>query len=292
MQIFKPVIARMFACDHASALAWQRLLLCCGLLAVVTLVMTGCESTPQASADDANATELIAQADAAYDRGEYVTAYRTAIRVANRQNNPDRHLAAYIAGMSTWKLRDYTNAAFYLDSAKQAADPQLAADAQAALGLVHAETGQHDKAVAELLAAAPNLTGNDRANAYLFAAISQQKLGQRTSARTNLLLAQRYATDAAIRDQVNELLGVTGYTLQTGAFTKDQNARKAAQELAAKAQPLNIGRTRILAITRDGRQFYRVQIGQFVSTEAANRARNTLKSATGLESIITPLSAR
>lgn len=266
------------------------------LLGVATLVltgaMTGCESTPQASPDDAKAPQLLADADAAYDRGEYVTAYRTAIRVANRDTNPDRYLAAYIAGMSTWKLRDFTNAEFYLDMARQSPDPQLAADARAALGLVYAEMGQHEKAVRELLAAVPKLTGNDRANAYLFAAISQQKLGQRPAARSNLILAQRFATDAGIRDQINELLGVTGYTLQSGAFSKEQNARKAAQNLAQRASSLNLGRTRILVVNREGRRFYRVQIGEFSSTDAANRARNSLRSATGIEAIITPLAVR
>ena len=261
------------------------------LSVAMILALTGCQSSGP-STDDANSDQLLAQADELYDRGEYVSAYRTAIRVANRENNPDRYLAGYIAGMSTWKLKDYVNARYYLKIAKQSRDPQLAADAQAALGLVQAELGKHREAVSELLEAAPKLTGNDRANAYLFAAISQQKLGQQQSARTNLLLARRYATAPGIRDQINDLLGVTGYTLQTGAFTKEPNARKAAQQLATTAAPLNLGRTRILSITRDGKRYYRVQIGEYASVAAANRARNSLSKNTGMESIIAPLSAR
>lgn len=266
------------------------------LMIALTFTLGGCETVTSVKqmlgADDINSEQLLAEADEAYDKGEYVTAYQTAIRVANREGNPDRYLAAYIAGMSQLKLRDYNTTTYYLNLAKQSPDPQLAADAQAGLGLFYADWGSHRKAITELLAAAPKLTGNDRANAYLFAAISQQKIGQRANARTNLLLAQRYATAPSLKNQIDQMIGVTGYTLQTGAFTKETNARQAAQELATKARPLNLGKARILVINRDGKRFYRVQVGQFASTESANQARNALNQSTGLHAIITPLSAR
>ena len=268
-----------------------------GSVALLAMVFTlgGCASNSSTNKGSGwmstgQSAKLLTEANQAYDREQYVTAYRKAIQVANREHNPDRFLAAYIAGMSTMKLRDHPKAVFYLDIAKQSSDRQLAADAEAALGLNHAQMGKHDLAIRELLNAAPGLQGNDKANAYLFAAISQQKLGRRSAARTNLLLASQNATDPALRQQINQLLGVTGYTLQTGAFTKENNARTAAQKLAGQARPLNMGQARILVITQNGRKFYRVQIGRFTSFDSANRSRNDLRNRTGVSSIIVPLS--
>lgn len=255
------------------------------VLLVLALVLPGCQSYGERRATP----ELLDEANTAYEQGKYVTAYRAAIQVANRENDPNRYVAAYIAGMSMWKLSELGAAENYLEQAGDSPDLQLAADADAALGLVYADLGKHQQAVNRLERAAPQLTGNDKAKAYLFAAISQQKLGQRAAARQNLIKARRYASDPQIREQIQQLLGVTGYTLQTGAFTKEQNARQAAQQLIAQTRSLSFGSPRILVVTKDGRRFYRVQIGSFSSFQQANSQRNALKAATGVEAIIVPL---
>lgn len=258
-------------------------------LAVVGGLLSGCATNDPIDVESGPPAEILAHANDAYDHGAYVTAYRNAIQLANRTREPEHYLAAYIAGMSLWKLDDRSRAVYYLSIAKNSPDSGLAADALAALGLIHAEMGKHEQAVKELLAAAPKLAGDDCANAYLFAAISQQKLGQQAAARSNLLIAQRYAADPAIRSQINQLLGVTGYTLQTGAYTKEANARQAAGRLLTQSSSLNLGSPRILVITKDGKRYYRVQLGQFATVDSANRGRNTLRSAANVEAIIVPL---
>src|SRR5690606_32472204 len=197
---------------------------------------------------------------AAYDAGRYEQAYQQAARLSTT-NSPHATTAAYIAGMSAVQLERLQSASRYLQVAAQSDDPQLATDAKATLGLVYARLNRHDLAARTLVEAAGRLSGQDRANAYYYAALSEQKLGRWPQARTNLTLARAHSREDTFRQRVEEQLNVTGFTIQIGAFGSEDNAQKAAADVAQQAGTLRIGTPRIQqAATSEGQTMLLVQV--------------------------------
>ena len=102
--------------------------------------------------------------------------------------------ASYIAGLSAYRLSHSAAAAGHLQSASRSGLTNVSADAQVTLGRLYAEQNRHSQAASAYLAAAPKLTGQAKANAYYYAAKSQQSLGQWTTARSHLLYAKRLSS--------------------------------------------------------------------------------------------------
>jgi tetratricopeptide (TPR) repeat protein len=244
----------------------------------LSMMLAGCESRSY--------PQVLADASAAFNAGDYDSAYRDSIRVVRNSEGDMRYEAAFIAGSSAYKKGDLRSAALYLRRAALSKDPTLAADASATLGMVFAELGRyHDSAVA-LLDASQHLAGEDRARAFFYAAIAQQKLGRWPQARTNLILARGATSDEAFREQVNDQLHVTGYTLQTGAFSSAGNAEQAVGALQSRAADASVGQPRVSTETANGRTIYHVQIGEFTSFDSARQARTRLGES---QAIIVPL---
>jgi tetratricopeptide (TPR) repeat protein len=260
---------------------WTRIVGCAGLCLWVGAV-TGCAASNGGVGGDA-----LASAKASYQAGQYEQAYRLAV---SRTQGDGRTAAqaAYLAGMSAQKLRRVDDAERYLRQASQGTDAGVAGDAMVALGLLYAEHGRHAQAAATFLAVAPRLTGDGRAQAYLHAALSQQKLGQFAQARTNLSLAMGATQNPALRARISDVMAVTGYTLQVGAFGDQARALAAAQAIAPRAVQLNLGQP-VLAPRTDatGRTLTAVQLGSFATFDAANRAKAQLGDASA---VIVPLS--
>src|SRR5690606_25084598 len=141
----------------------------------------------------------VADASAAYQAGQYQRAYRQAAAVASTAGAPNRDQAALVAGLAAQQLNDWDAAERYLLQAAFSDDPLVAGDALASLGLAYAKREQYGKSAQALLKAAPRLQGQDRANAYFYAAIAQQKLGQWAQARTNFVLARNASSDPSFR---------------------------------------------------------------------------------------------
>jgi tetratricopeptide (TPR) repeat protein len=232
----------------------------------------------------------LAEASAAYQAGEFEQAFRDASAVADFRRAENRDEAALVAGMAARQLDNPRRAERYLLQAAFSDDGSIAGEALASLGLMYAEREEYDRSADALLKAAPRLTGQDRANAYFYAAIAQQKMGQWAQARTNLVLARAASADSGFRERVNEQLAVVGYTLQLGAYRDPANAQRRADELSEQADAANLGRPRVAQTTdRAGATLSVVQVGQFSTFQSAMQARDAL----GInEVVIVPLASQ
>ena len=212
-----------------------------------------------------------------YESGDYSGAYKLA-REAESYGPADRRLdAAYVAGLSAYRLNRLTTAAQYLTRAAGSADRRLSGDAMASLGMVYGQMGRYGDATRVLLQAADRLDGHDAANAYYYAAVMQRKNGQWPQARTNLILARSLSPDAGFRERVDRELHVAVYTLQTGAFASAANARRAAHRLVPEAARLQLGAPRVVQTTaHNGRPMALVQVGRFDTYDGAVSARQRL----------------
>lgn len=233
-------------------------------------VLSGCQ---------ADGTDDMKAIDAAFERGDYKTAYSKSTRIVMLPTStPDNagH-AMYMAGMSAFRLNDLPNAQMYLERAIQSSDPRLVANARAMLGLVSTQQGLYDKAAENLVAAAEAMEGQDKANAYFYAGAAQQKSGRWPQARVNLSMALSYSKDEGFRQKVREQLKITGYTLQLGAFSSEDAGGKLAARYAAKAAELKLGAPRVVKSTDpDGKTLHLVQVGQFTSFPTAIMWRDKL----------------
>lgn len=252
-------------------------------MTVLLAAVVGCQA-PQTSQSSglASSREL-------YAAGQYPQALQRSRAIADLPTSPqrDREHAAYIAGLSAYRLRDLDTAQQYLQVAVLSDNPSLSGDARATLGLVFSERGSYGLAADNLLAAAQRMTGQNKANAYFYAGVAQQKHGRWPQARTTLSLAKSSSSDAAFRQRVDEQLKITGYTLQLGAFSVESNANTAAQRVAAKAAELRLGAPRVVpASDPSGRRLYLSQVGQFSSWPTALMARDNLGTTSA---IVVPL---
>ncbi|MCX5659135.1 MAG: SPOR domain-containing protein [Planctomycetota bacterium] len=227
---------------------------------------------------------------AAYTNGDYRGAYDQGHAISESPIQPlsARQKAAYFAGLSAYRLNNLDRAQQELTLASQSPDKQISADAKATLGLVFDAQGRYGLASDSLMDAAQTMTGQDKANAYFYAARAQQKMGRWPVARTSLSMALSNSRDPAFRARVQEQMRITGFTIQTGAFEVEDNARTAAEQLANKVASMRLGRPRVVASVDPGsqRRLYLVQVGQFTSWPTALQARDRIATT---KSIIVPL---
>ncbi len=260
---------------------WRGLQAWGGCLVGVVLLVGGCAGSPT--------PDRFAGMYQAYERGAYDQAYDEAVRLERAATGYQRDQAVYMAGLAAQRLGRRQDALFYLQEAARSDDRKLAGDATASLGLLYAEMGQYALSARMLLDAAQMLEGQDRANAFFYAAISQQKLGRQAQARTNLWLAHGASRDSDFRRRVLDQLTVTGYTLQVGAFHNRENAQRAAEQLAQRTTEFRLSAPRLIDGTdSSGQRTTFVQVGNFSTFESARRARERL-GVTG--AIIVPLAA-
>lgn len=234
----------------------------------------------------ASDTQGLSSAQSDLAAGRYEQAYNTSSMIVANPAQPERtrERAAYIAGLSAYRAKSYDKAHEYLQYAAATPDNKLRGDAKATLGLVYSERENFPLAAKNLLEAAELMSGPDKANAYFYAGVAQQKQGLWATARTTLSLALSAGEDSAFRDRVKDQLRVTGYALQTGAFSSEDNARKMAESLYDKARKNSMIAPRVVsAMDQNGKgKLYLVQLGAFSSWPTALMARETLKPTTAI----------
>lgn len=268
----------------------------CLLAVLILLPLAGCRSSGlkgtalEGSYVDYGPTGTLDQATAAYQAGQYQTAFNIAGPIADDIYADDRVGAAYIAGLAAKQLGRLQSATRFLNQALSSNDKSLKTDAAATLGMVYSQQGNYQPAADNLLYAGANLTGEDQAQAYYYAGIAQQKLGYWSQARTTLILARGRTADASLRQQIDQQIAVTGWTLQVGAFGQPDLAHEQAEQVAARAQSLGLGLPRLVpGRASDGTPMTFVHVGQFTSYQSASRYRDEL-GAPGV--IIRALSTR
>ncbi|MBI1337851.1 MAG: hypothetical protein GC164_12945 [Phycisphaera sp.] len=243
---------------------WSRaILLVCGLSLAL-----GCATQRRVEVD---------RAGSAYVKGDYAAAYRWAVPVAVDSSSPQRHEAAYLAGLAAYQLRDLGNAERYLSLSRQSTDPRTAGDSMATLGMVLSEQSRYDEAAQSLEQAAGKLDGRNRVNAWYYAGIARQKLGQWTQGYSDLQQAWRQTTDPAMRQTLAEQMRARAFAIQTGAFAEVENARRAAQAIASKTLSLGLGLPRLMRSTdANGKPLTLVHVGRFGDYASAGRMMPSL----------------
>jgi len=239
-----------------------------GVLTAAAALAGGCQS---------NSFEArMNRAGAAYDAGDYDTAYREGSTVARNDEGELGDAGAFVAGTAAYRRGDMRSAVTYLQRAVKSNDPAMAGDAGATLGLAYADLGWHHSSAEALLSAAKLLGGEDKARAYFYAAVSQQKMGRWAQARTNLILARGTTADEAFQGKCDDQLRVTGYTLQTGEYRTAADAEQASTSLQERSLPLDIGKSRVTPAQHGEATVMSVQVGEFSSFDSARQARSRL----------------
>lgn len=244
----------------------KRYALC--LVVIVGLAWVGCVGqTPS----------RLKSAQIAYQREDYATALRQSQMILDHGHPELGDEAAYLAGASAYQLGQTRRAERHFRRAARSTDHDLSGQALASLGLILLEQGRHQAAAGTLINAATRLKDQPRANAYLHAAIAQQKLGWWDQARTNLSLARSGSRNAAFRERVAHRMRVEGFSLQMGAFSDDANARRAVINITATATKLRLGTPRLVKVTNHQQQrLTLVQLGNFSTYDAALAVKNQL----------------
>ena len=238
-----------------------------GIAIVVAITaLTGCRSS-----EPIGTIEL---ANAAYNQGDYENAFRIGRSIAERPSL-DSDEGAYLAGLAAGELGDTKQAVKYLKQAAEGYDPQLAADAGLMLGLAYSGLERYADAADALLEAAPVLTGEERAKAYYYAAIAQQRLGRWAPARDALILAKASSNDPDFRQQIEDQLAVDGYTLQVGSFGSAAEAQDEAERLRPVAEAADVAPPSVWADpTMPGRLV--VHVGHFSTYRSAGTYRDRM----------------
>jgi len=249
------------------------------------LWVVGCVMGAMAlQACESSGMDRIDMADRAYRKGDFTTAYREAQQAMRSNHGNLKNEAAYMAGISAYRLKDSSSAVYYLKEASSGNGSQLAGDALAMLGVIYAEQGKYPESVQAQLQAVKHLpAGPDRANAYYYAAKAQQKMGQWSQARANLRSARSASQDEAFRRDVGHELDAGAFTLQIGAFTDRTNAQRAAENLATRTSTLKLASPRLVpAKDAQRRKLTLVQVGRFSTYADAESARQQLRPLTAI----------
>lgn len=249
----------------------------------VGISLPGCETTPK--------TGSLTQAIADYNAQRYAQSHERAASVMASARGTEREQAAYIAGLSAYRLGQFDEAERRLLWAAQATDPQIAAKSKAMLGQVRMEQGRPREAATYFADAARGLAGEDARQCAHHAAVAYQQCGDVASSRYWQAEAQRIAASstsfATAAGHYNNN-GAVSFTLQAGAFEDRRRAQRAADQVKSLAIREGLGEVRIVP-HRDarGKRLYLVQFGRFATRSDAAEARSRLGR---LELIVTPIS--
>jgi septal ring-binding cell division protein DamX len=250
--------ARLSLSFHAMSLR-NRSLGSLLLLACVTATLSACNS-PQHNAG-------VNLALASYNAQHYDQAQTQATEAMTKLHTPQREEAAYLAGLSAYRLGRIDDAERHFMAACASPDTPTAAKAKAMLGEVRLDQHRPREAATLFSEAAPSFKGDDAKRCAASAAIAYQQSGDAASSK-------RWA------DAANGVTGApsetnrSGFTLQVGAFKEKNRAQRAAEEAQRLAKREGLGEVRIIP-RRDerGQPMYLVQFGSFPTREAAAAAR-------------------
>jgi len=260
----------MFIFLHAHASRRLSRLIAFALTLAVSLSIIGCEST------GSGVNGQLATAYQSYHSGNYAAAYSQAKPFADSYGSASTE-GAYLTGLSAFQLRNGSEAERYLHQAVRGEDRTIGGQSMAMIGRIYAGQNRHERAIEAYAEAARRLTGEDRANALFYTALSQQSLGQWEPARINLIMAKQASSDAAFITKVDSYVGVRAWTVQVGAYSDQRNAQSAATNISGKTNSMLMGTPRLVPATdANGKKLVLVQVGQFPSEFAAMSARNRL----------------
>ena len=155
------------------------------LLSMLLASLAGCESTPRAGDLD--------QALSDYEAGRYALAHSRATEAISGATGSDRQNAAYLAGLSAYRLGKLDEAERRLMTASQSTDSATKANAHAMLGLIRMDQRRPREAAGFFTSASAGLKGEDARQAARFAADAYEQAGDARSAQHWSAIAKRRA---------------------------------------------------------------------------------------------------
>lgn len=218
-----------------------------------------------------------------YDAGNYESAYKRAVQVANRSSGRAKDEASLYAGLSAQSMGDTAEAEKWLAPLTSSSDSAIAGRAGAALGVMEMDRGNHQRAVTLLEQASRNLSGDDAARALYYAGQSYEAMGNNAQATAKYREASSLAMDSSLKSQIDSRMnaggqtaggGSGGYSIQLGAFGNRANADKLASQVASQSESLGFGQPRVAQKTDgSGRTLWVVYVGRFPSLQEASKAK-------------------
>ena len=242
----------------------------------------------------------ISEAEASYDAGKYEEAYTQAVKAQDAARtagggtsadgkNAELASAAYLAGLSAYRLDRLDDARRELDVAIDAGEGEAAGRAYAQRGAVNLRQGRYSAAAADYEEAAELLDGEDatkardQANAARRAGGSGSGGGQMTPTGSTGLRVSASTTPggspaAGTAPTTTPLPPLrTSWTLQAACFRDRAAAEKQAKALASMAKAQGIAAPRVEEQQNPNLgQVYCVLIGEFATREGAEQAKAKL----------------
>ena len=207
-----------------------------------------------------------------YREGRFALAHERAADVARTSTGPIREQAAYVAGLSAYRLGDLEDAARRLEEAAASAQPATAAPARATLALVRLEEDRAAEAAALLREAAADLSGADREQAERYArAAARRASSLERTGKWMIHPATSPLPPPAIAPPADT------FALQVGAFKSRRRAEGAAATARRTADREGLGPVEI--VTRKvpaGSTLHVVRFGRFASRAGAADIRTRL----------------
>lgn len=252
------------------------------LVGMFLVVLPGCKKNgPSGSAEANRPTAAELQKMSAvdlYNARYFREAKDKAESAISTANGRDREVLQLTAGLSCHALKQPALAQHHLEGLTGSADPQIAGRAEATLGQIAQQRGNHKYAADLFNRASKKLEGDDSARAAMRAGESLSIMGNQNAATQQYRAAAENADTARLKQHADRLSKQGPFTIQAGAYSTRANADKRAAELAALAQRAGLTRPVVLADTINGRPGYSVRIGAFTSKGEANTARAKLGS--------------
>lgn len=270
-----------------------RLLCLAGRATLACLALAGCATAPPAASLD--------RAIADYEAGRFTASLASAEQAASRGGDAlVRDEAAYLAGMSAYRLGRDVEARRWLSSSATSSDAWLAGQSLVTLGSVELRGGDATAAARAFVRAAERLPDPDEAaRARTAAGWAYRQLGDDANAKAQFALAKVPASGPlagseaprnplpraseptmAERTPAPAAPAASGaFTIQAGAFRDSGRARNRAEEIADRARELGLGSPAVREKrTAAGVGMWVVQVGRFPDRAAAEKAKSRLGS--------------
>jgi len=258
----------------------------CPILMLLVLCATGCSTTSPTTRNGS-----LDQAIAAYDAGRYASARQQAETLALSADSRERRAAAYVAGLSAYRLGDLLSAESHLTVAARSTDTITSGNARATLGLVLMDQNRPREAAPLFAEASSQLGGDDARQAARHAAEAYSAMGDQRSAETWQATARRLGTSSgSSASPGGSTTGPTTesgvFALQVGAFQNAEHARRASTNASAIATRYRLGAVHIIPGNDErGDRLYFVQFGRFTTRQRAAEVRSRIGE---LEYIVVP----
>ena len=244
-------------------------------LCSIILILIGCEST--------QSTGGLARAKTDFDAHRYNEARKGAVAALQTSIGADRQDAAYLAGLSAYKLDNMNEAETYFAIAIKSPDRQTSGNAKAMMGLIRLNQGRNREAAQLFKETASTLKGSDAKQAAQHASIAYEAAGDYDAADRWMRLASSSEINAS--SSVSRMVISNEFALQVGAFRDKSRAEQAAKDAADQGKSHSMGSARVYSQRNErGQNLYVVQIGSFATRRQATQARTQMGN---LEYIVT-----